>query len=116
MAGSVPCFWSKDSAGYSSRFTRPFSSEEAGEPCRNRLTRELPVQGHVRLLLVTDRQFAKMRTYFGKKHAPIDLCVVNEPFGTLGVECMHENQGNGGRTDRAPADRREAASAREEAY
>jgi len=51
-------------------YARPFPSEEASEPCRNRLTRELPEQGHVRLLLVTDRQFAKMRTYFGKKHTP----------------------------------------------
>jgi CRISPR-associated protein Cas2 len=51
-------------------YARPFLSEESGEPCRNRLTRALPEHGHVRLLLVTDRQFAKMRTYFGRKHAP----------------------------------------------
>jgi CRISPR-associated protein Cas2 len=51
-------------------YARPFPSEEAGEPCRNRLTRALPEKGHVRLLLVTDRQFAKMRTFFGKKSAP----------------------------------------------
>jgi CRISPR-associated protein Cas2 len=51
-------------------YARPFPSEESGEPCRNRLTRALPEHGHVRLLLVTDRQFAKMRTYFGKNHVP----------------------------------------------
>lgn len=51
-------------------YARPFPSEEAGEPCHNRLTRDLPEQGNVRLLLVTDRQFAKMRTFAGKKTAP----------------------------------------------
>jgi CRISPR-associated protein Cas2 len=51
-------------------YARPFHSEASGEPCRNRLTRAIPERGHVRLLLVTDRQFAKMQTYFGKKEAP----------------------------------------------
>lgn len=53
-------------------YARPFPSEEASEPCRNMLTRQLPPQGHVRLLLVTDRQFSKMRSFFGKKEAPIE--------------------------------------------
>lgn len=53
-------------------YARPFPSEEASERCRNRLTRDLPAQGHVRLLLVTDRQFAKMRSFLGKKEDPIE--------------------------------------------
>lgn len=53
-------------------YARPFTSEEASERCRNLLTRELPIHGHVRLLLVTDRQFAKMRSFLGKKEAPIE--------------------------------------------
>ncbi len=48
-------------------YARPFLSEEASEPCRNMLTRELPPQGNVRILLVTDRQFGKMRSFYGKK-------------------------------------------------
>ena len=52
-------------------YARAYPSEEAGEPCRNRVTRRrLPECGHVRLLLVTDHQFGKMRTYFGKNEAP----------------------------------------------
>jgi len=63
-------------AGFSqlqySVYARPFVSEEASDACRNSLTREIPTHGHVRLLLVTDRQFAKMRSFFGKKEAPVE--------------------------------------------
>lgn len=51
-------------------YARPFPSEETGDPCRKRLIHALPEEGHVRLLLVTDRQFSKMRTYFGRNPTP----------------------------------------------
>jgi CRISPR-associated protein Cas2 len=53
-----------------SNYARPFLSEEASEPCRQLLTRELPPGGHVRLLMVTDRQYGKMKSFFGKKEVP----------------------------------------------
>lgn len=53
-------------------YARPYVSEDASESCRDLLTRELPARGYVRLLLVTDRQFAKMRSFFGKKEVPLE--------------------------------------------
>lgn len=53
-------------------YARPFLSEEASEPCRQLLTRELPTKGHVRLLMVTDRQYGKMKSFYGKKEAPLE--------------------------------------------
>ncbi len=53
-------------------YARPYPSEESSIPCRNLLERELPARGHVRLLLVTDRQFAKMASFYGKKEVPIE--------------------------------------------
>lgn len=53
-------------------YAQPFVSEEASEPCRNQLVRELPAKGHVRLLMVTDRQFGKMRSFLGKKETPTE--------------------------------------------
>jgi len=55
-------------------YARYCSSEEASEALRRHVERELPRYGHVRLLSVTDRQFAKMKTFTGKK-----LCDVEQP-------------------------------------
>lgn len=47
------------------------ASEELAETHREKVERALPPDGHVRLLAVTDRQFAKMRVFHGKKrHEP----------------------------------------------
>ena len=47
-------------------YARYCRSEEASESLRSHVERQLPRYGRVRLLAVTDRQFAKMRTYNGK--------------------------------------------------
>lgn len=52
-------------------YARPFLSEEASDPCRLLLTSELPTKGHVRLLMVTDRQYGKMKSFYGKKEVPV---------------------------------------------
>ena len=48
-------------------YSRPFLSEEASLSCQSLLISSLPPDGHVRLLVVTDRQYGKMRSFFGKK-------------------------------------------------
>lgn len=50
-------------------YARYFQSEEASEARRRRLQLALPPDGQVRLLLVTDRQFAKMEVFHGKRRA-----------------------------------------------
>lgn len=47
-------------------YARYCVSEEAAGAFRARLRRQLPDQGHVRLLMVTDRQFGKMEVFHGK--------------------------------------------------
>ena len=47
------------------------ASEDLAETHRERIERALPPEGHVRLLAVTDRQFEKMRVFYGEKqHEP----------------------------------------------
>ena len=48
-------------------YARFFSSEESSEAHRRRIHQELPPDGQVRLLAVTDRQFGKMEVFHGKK-------------------------------------------------
>jgi len=48
-------------------YARFCASEEIAETYRERIERALPPDGYIRLLAVTDRQFAKMRNYYGKK-------------------------------------------------
>lgn len=50
-------------------YARHLASEESGATLRRRLRHNLPPDGQVRLLPVTDRQFSKMEVYFGKKRA-----------------------------------------------
>ena len=50
-------------------YARYFESEEAGGAHRKRVRSLLPPKGHVRLLSVTDKQFAKMENYVGKTPA-----------------------------------------------
>jgi len=42
------------------------ASEESAQTHRNRVRAALPPEGYVRLLMVTDHQFAKMESYVGK--------------------------------------------------
>jgi CRISPR-associated protein Cas2 len=54
-------------------YARPFISEDSSGACRSFLTRQLPSEGHVRFLFVTDRQFGKMQCFLGKKVAPVEV-------------------------------------------
>ena len=53
-------------------YTRYCPSEEAGEVHRKRIKKALPPAGHVNVLTVTDKQFGKMKIYYGKKRQPAE--------------------------------------------
>ena len=48
-------------------YARYCQSEESSTVHRKRVRQALPEQGNVRLLAVTDKQYAKMDCYIGKK-------------------------------------------------
>ncbi len=48
-------------------YARYFESEEASTACRRRVAAQVPEDGRVRLVHITDIQFAKMAVLFGKK-------------------------------------------------
>jgi CRISPR-associated protein Cas2 len=48
-------------------YARYCPSEEASETYRQRVETNLPPDGQVRLLSVTERQFGKMDVFFGKR-------------------------------------------------
>jgi CRISPR-associated protein Cas2 len=48
-------------------YARYFDSEEATSACRRRVAERIPERGRVRLLHVTERQFATMAVFFGKR-------------------------------------------------
>lgn len=48
-------------------YARCCDSEASAEVIRKDLIRQLPPEGQVRLLFITDRQFGKMEVYNGKK-------------------------------------------------
>lgn len=50
-------------------YAKHCDTEEDGHRLAARIEKQIPILGQVRLLLVTDRQFAKMRIYFGKRKA-----------------------------------------------
>lgn len=47
-------------------YARYCTGEEASDAFRRRLRRKLPMEGQVRLLAITDRQFGKMEVFYGK--------------------------------------------------
>jgi len=51
-------------------YARPFPSQEAMKPYQMQIRLALPPEGAVRLLAVTDRQFGKMESYYGKIRQP----------------------------------------------
>jgi CRISPR-associated protein Cas2 len=53
-------------------YARYFATEESSEPCRKHVQAHLPPDGHVRLMTVTDKQFAKMQVFFGRKRANVE--------------------------------------------
>jgi CRISPR-associated protein Cas2 len=48
-------------------YARYFESEEATTACRRRIKDRVPEAGRVRMLHVTERQFATMSVFFGKR-------------------------------------------------
>jgi len=53
-------------------YARHCPSERSIDAFRGRLRGELPPDGQVRLLAVTDRQFGKMEVYHGKKRTDVE--------------------------------------------
>ncbi len=53
-------------------YARCCASEEMGESYGRLVKANLPPAGYVRLLMVTDRQFGKMKSFIGPEAAPIE--------------------------------------------
>ncbi|RMG34353.1 MAG: CRISPR-associated endonuclease Cas2 [Planctomycetota bacterium] len=51
-------------------YARCCPSEDAAARVGQSICRRLPPEGNIRLLTVTDRQFAKMQNFVGKKRKP----------------------------------------------
>jgi CRISPR-associated protein Cas2 len=49
-----------------SAYMRHCASVENAQVHEKRINRALPIEGHVRTLLLTDFQFSKMKSYYGK--------------------------------------------------
>lgn len=50
-------------------YARYCACEDASQGFRRRIRKVLPPDGHVRLISITDRQFARMEVFFGKKRS-----------------------------------------------
>ena len=48
------------------------ASEESAKTHRQHIKRNLPSDGQVRVIGITERQFAKMEVYYGKKRAKVE--------------------------------------------
>lgn len=53
-------------------YARHCASEESASGIREDVRNIMPPEGQVRLLAVTDRQFAKMEVFFGRKRRPAE--------------------------------------------
>jgi len=53
-------------------YARYCPSEEGSQVYRKRVRAFLPAHGQVRLISITDRQFAKMEVFFGKSRRPAE--------------------------------------------
>ncbi len=51
-------------------YIRPCPSRENAEVHIQRVQRIVPAEGMITILLVTDKQFGQMRTFYGEKEAP----------------------------------------------
>ena len=61
-------------------YARYCPSEEASETHRTLVRRALPAEGEVRIMALTDHQFAKMQVFLGKKRAPTEQKPVQLEF------------------------------------
>jgi CRISPR-associated protein Cas2 len=48
-------------------YARTAASEEAADAKLGRVQRHLPKDGEVRIMMLTDKQFARMRVFYGKR-------------------------------------------------
>lgn len=53
-------------------YARYCVSEDASKVHRQKIRDELPEEGEVRVVTLTDHQFGKMEVFFGKKRAPTE--------------------------------------------
>jgi CRISPR-associated protein Cas2 len=51
-------------------YQRHCASSESAEVHIQRIGRKLPAEGEVRFLVITDRQFGNIRTFWGRKRQP----------------------------------------------
>jgi CRISPR-associated protein Cas2 len=48
-------------------YARPCPSDENAQVHRARIERDIPEEGYVRMLMLTDKQFSRMQNFYGKK-------------------------------------------------
>ena len=53
-------------------YARYCPSEEASLTYRKHIRKAVPAEGHVRVLAITDHQYGKMESFYGKKSVPIE--------------------------------------------
>lgn len=53
-------------------YARYCSSEDVSDSHRKRIRKAVPPAGHVRVMAITDHQFGKMESYYGKKAVPLE--------------------------------------------
>lgn len=53
-------------------YARFCASEESAEIIKKQVRNAIPPEGQVRLLMVTDKQFEKMETYWGRMRVPTE--------------------------------------------
>lgn len=53
-------------------YARPCPSDENAQVHRKRVERDVPSDGEVRILMMTDKQFQRMEVFFGKKRVATD--------------------------------------------
>ncbi len=53
-------------------YTRHCASDESAEVHCKRIMRILPPKGEVRILKITEKQFERMRVYYGSKRIPTE--------------------------------------------
>ncbi len=53
-------------------YMRHSSSDENAQVHIKRVKAELPDDGEVRIMKITDKQFARIEVFFGKKHKPAE--------------------------------------------
>lgn len=53
-------------------YMRHCSSEENGRVHTDRVRAAVPKRGHVRVMVITDKQFSRIKTFWGGKEAPTE--------------------------------------------